>query len=85
MVFGIRPLREITEKDVRALVNAEMAEHLQLEYKSVRYEDNDRSRREFLQDICMLANAAGGVLLVGLPELRGEDGHPSLGLSMASY
>ena len=77
MIFGNRILREVTERDVRALVNARMAEHLQLEYKSARYEDNDRGSREFLQDICMFANAAGGVLLLGVHELRGEDGQPS--------
>lgn len=77
MIFGNRPLREINEGDIRALVNAGMAEHLQLEYKSVRYDEGDRGRRDFLQDVCMFANAAGGVLLIGVPELRGADEQPS--------
>jgi predicted HTH transcriptional regulator len=54
-----------------------MREHLQLEYKSSSYEQNENGRREFLQDICMFANAAGGVLLIGVTESRGDDGQPS--------
>jgi hypothetical protein len=77
MIFGDRPLREITEREVRALVDAMMAEHLQLEYKSDRYDQNERGQRESLLDTCMFANAAGGVLLIGITESRGEDNQPS--------
>jgi Putative DNA-binding domain len=77
MIFGNRPLREITEQDIRALVNAGMAEHLHLEYKGSQYENSDNGRREFLQDICMFANADGGVLLIGVPEGRSEDNSSS--------
>jgi len=77
MLFGNRPLRQVTERDVRDLLAAGMREHLQLEYKSTSYEQNDTGRREFLQDICMFANAAGGVLLIGVTESRGDDGQPS--------
>jgi hypothetical protein len=77
MVFGNRPLREITEAELRTLLNSGMAEHLQLEYKSTRYGTADGDRREFLKDICMFANATGGLLLIGVPEMRGDDGNPS--------
>jgi Putative DNA-binding domain len=77
MIFGNRPLRDITEIDIRALLESGMAEHVQLEYKSELYPTNDQGRREFLKDICMFANATGGVLLLGVSELRGEDGNPS--------
>lgn len=76
MIFGNRPLREVTESDIRALVKSEMAEHLQLEYKSAGYERTEAGNREFLQDICQFANAAGGVLLIGVSELSGKDGFP---------
>ena len=49
-----------------------LEEHLQLEYKSALYEDNDRGNREFLQDICMFANSSGGILLLGVSERRDE-------------
>jgi hypothetical protein len=44
-----RRLRDITEADVRQLVNAELEEHLQLEYKSALYENHERGHKEFLQ------------------------------------
>ena len=60
MLWEGRSLRDIRELDIRRLVESGLEEHLQLEYKSVLYDDSDRGRREFLLDICMFANAAGG-------------------------
>jgi hypothetical protein len=77
MLWEARPLRDIREIDVRRLLESRLEEHLQLEYKSALYEDNDRGRREFLLDICMFANASGGILLLGVPELRDEQGQPT--------
>jgi hypothetical protein len=71
-----RRLRDITEADVRQLVNSGLEEHLQLEYKSALYADNDQGNRESLQDICMFANAGGGILLIGVSELR-ENNQPT--------
>ena len=48
-----------------------LEEHLQLEYKRELYEDNDAGRREFVLDVGMFANTAGGVLLIGIPEAQG--------------
>jgi predicted HTH transcriptional regulator len=77
MIFGDRPLRQVTEEDIRELVVSGMAEHLQLEYKSAAYERTGEGQREFLKDICMFANAIGGVLIIGVSEIRGDDGKPS--------
>jgi hypothetical protein len=77
MLWEGRPLRDIREADVRALVASGLEEHLQLEYKSALYDDNDRGRTEFLLDICMFANAIGGILLLGIPERRDGDGQPT--------
>lgn len=77
MLWEGRSLREIGEADVRTLLDTQLGEHLQLEYKSALYEDNDRGNREFLQDICMLANTAGGTLLIGVSERRDERGQPT--------
>lgn len=52
MLWEGRPLRDIREIDVRRLLESGLEEHLQLEYKSTLYEDNDRGRREFLLDVC---------------------------------
>jgi hypothetical protein len=75
MLWEGRPLRDIRDADVRRLVESGLEEHLQLDYKSVLYDGNDEGRREFLQDICMFANAEGGILLIGIPERRDEEGH----------
>ena len=77
MLWEGRPLRNIREIDVRRLLESGLEEHLQLEYKSALYEDNDRGRREFLLDFCMFANASGGILLIGVPERRDEQGQPT--------
>jgi hypothetical protein len=77
MLWEGRPLRGLREADVRRIVDAGLAEHLQLEYKSALYDDGDRDRREFLLDICMFANAAGGILLIGVPERRDDNARPT--------
>jgi Putative DNA-binding domain len=74
MLWEGRPLREIREADLRRLVDSGLEEHLQLEYKSELYGDSDQGRREFLLDICMFANAEGGILLIGVPERRDQEG-----------
>jgi Putative DNA-binding domain len=77
MLWEGKALREITEADIRRLVDAGLEEHLQLEYKSQVYGNNDASRKEFLLDVCMFANSAGGVLLIGVPERRDDSGQPT--------
>jgi hypothetical protein len=77
MLWESKPLRDIREADVRRLVESGLEEHLQLEYKSALYDDSDRGRSEFLLDICMFANAEGGILLIGVPERRDGEGQPT--------
>ena len=77
MLWDGRPLRDIREADVRALVESGLEEHLQLEYKSELYDDSDRGRKEFLLDVCMFANTAGGILLLGVTERRDQQRQPT--------
>jgi schlafen family protein len=77
MLWEGRQLRDIREADVRHLVETGLEEHLQLEYKGELYGENQHSRREFLLDVCMFANAAGGILLMGIPERRDGNGRPT--------
>jgi Schlafen, AlbA_2 len=70
-------LRDVTEADIQQLVNSGLEEHLQLEYKSALYDGNDQGSRESLQDICMFANAGGGILLIGVTELRDGNNQPT--------
>lgn len=77
MLWEGRPLREIIEADIHRLVDAGLEEHLQLEYKSQLYSNNDNGRKELLLDVCMFANSAGGILLIGVPERRDEGNQPT--------
>lgn len=77
MQWEARPLRDIRAEDIRVLVASGLEEHLQLEYKSTLYGNSDGERREFLLDVCMFANANGGILLLGIPERRDENGQPT--------
>jgi hypothetical protein len=72
-----RRLRDITEADIRQLVGSGLQEHLQLEYKSALYGNSHHDTRESLLDICMFANAAGGILLIGVPERRDAQNQPT--------
>lgn len=72
-----RRLRDITEADLRQVIDAGLEEHLQLEYKSALYDASDRGSRESLLDICMFANAGGGILLLGISEQRDAGGQPT--------
>jgi hypothetical protein len=69
-----KPLREWTEADVVALVRSGRIEGPTLEYKASLYDTNDRGSREFLLDICSMANSNGGLLLIGVAEQRDENG-----------
>jgi hypothetical protein len=77
MLWEGKPLRDVRDTDIHRLVESRLEEHLQLEYKGALYEDNDRGRRECLLDICMFANAAGGIMLIGVPERRDGEGQPT--------
>jgi hypothetical protein len=72
-----RQLRDISEADIRQVVNSGLREHLQLEFKGELYGQGHRDARESLLDICMFANAAGGILLIGVPERRDVQGQPT--------
>lgn len=72
-----RRLRDITEADLRQIIDAQLEEHLQLEYKSALYENNHQGSKESLLDICMFANAGGGILLLGISERRDAGGQPT--------
>ena len=77
MNFDGKPLRELTETNLRQCIDSGVAEHLYLDYKEQLYDNGHGGRRDFLLDVCMFANAQGGILLIGVPELRDEKGKPT--------
>lgn len=80
-----KPLREIIEADLQALIDAQVGERKTIEYKQSlpRYDDKEKEKvngksvieekKEFLADVSALANTAGGYLIFGVKE---QDGLP---------
>jgi len=62
-------LDELAEVDLRALVTAAAREGTGLEFKREMYQRRDPERtREMLRDVASMANADGGVLIIGMEE-----------------
>jgi|SRR5215216_115598 len=62
MVLRSVNIDSITEKDLRSLVDNEVAELRVIEYKRELPGTTDSHRKEFLSDVCSFANANGGDL-----------------------
>jgi len=70
MIWEGKRLRDITEADVRQILESGVEEHKHLDYKAELYAKNDAGQKDFLIDVCSFANAEGGILLLGVPETR---------------
>jgi predicted HTH transcriptional regulator len=70
MIWEDKRLSDVTEIDLRTLLESGMEEHKHLDYKADLYPNNDAGQKDFLIDVCAFANAEGGILLIGVPELR---------------
>src|SRR5574337_684787 len=65
-----KPLEEISEADLQALIDNGVRESQTLEYKREVYGRGDEEVREMLRDISSIANAFGGDMLIGVEEDR---------------
>lgn len=63
-----RPLHDITEEDLQALVNRGQPEGRRLDFKAALPGGSDSDVREFLADITSFANSDGGDILFGVAE-----------------
>ena len=71
MTLFDKPIGDISEDDLQALVNGQDLEQKTLEYKSKLAIGTDGERKEFLCDVSSFANAVGGCLVYGITESRG--------------
>jgi len=71
------PFASVGAADIIDAVAAGLSENLRLDYKREPYAGNDDGRKELLRDICMFANASGGMLIIGVDEVRDEEGKPT--------
>jgi hypothetical protein len=78
MIWEGKGLSEVTEPDLRKILESGIEEHKHLDYKAELYATNDAGQKDFLIDVCAFANAEGGILLIGIPEMRDpKNGQPS--------
>jgi hypothetical protein len=70
MIWEGKRLRDVTETDLRQVLESGVEEHKHLDYKAELYPKNDAGQKDFLIDVCAFANAEGGILLLGVPETR---------------
>jgi predicted HTH transcriptional regulator len=70
-----KKIDDITEDDLSMLVQNEITERRNFEYKAGLSLNTDKERIEFLADVSSLANTSGGDLYIGIVEDR-EKGIP---------
>ncbi len=70
MIFD-KTLGSITEPDIQALIDAQVAEQKTLEYKRILPDGSNSEKKEFLADVSSFANTAGGYILYGVEEQAG--------------
>lgn len=66
-----RPIDQITGSDIEGLVVNAMREGLRLDYKQCAIGNSDADKREFVRDVCALANGDGGDIILGVREEEG--------------
>lgn len=65
----MRPLQEWDETDLQKLIDDQLQESLQLDYKqSAALAMNDKCRAEIAKDVSAFANSAGGRIIYGIAE-----------------
>lgn len=77
-----KPLNEITETDLSALVESKRAEGKRMDYKLALPGGNDKDSKEFLADVTSFANTDGGDLIIGI---RDDDGIAAEIVGIASH
>lgn len=66
-------LNDLAPSHIQALIDSEVPESLMLEYKQQLPTRQTDETREFVYDIAAMANSAGGHIVYGITDRRGED------------
>jgi Putative DNA-binding domain len=75
MLFN-KPLAEVEESDLQMLLDNNIREGREVEYKGVLTIHTDEQKLEFLYDVSSFANASGGYLFYGIKESKEDAGKP---------
>src|ERR1700730_22774 len=65
------PLDAISEADLQRLIQDQVAEKRDIDYKRDTYGNRDQDYAEFLADVSSFANTAGGEVVIGMTEQAG--------------
>jgi len=79
-----RPIDEIAEADLQALIDNAVSERKTLEYKRQLPGTSDAARKEFLADVSSFANASGGDIVYGIAERSGVPVPPLEGMAITN-
>lgn len=66
-----KPISQLTEEDIKTLVDNHERESSILEYKQEIY-GTDHEKKEISKDVSAMANAEGGYLIIGIQETDGQ-------------
>ena len=69
-----RPFDEISKADIELLIENEISERKDLEYKRDLPGGRGQDKIEFLADVSSFANCSGGYIIYGLGDKQGDDG-----------
>jgi len=64
-----------TVEDLRSLIDNEIEESTELEYKSTFAMENPKWKEELAKDVSAMANSNGGTIIYGVREKEGGNGH----------
>jgi len=67
-----KELEQITEADLKELIASRIEERRDLDYKLMLPADSDKGGKDFVADVSSFANTAGGHLIYGMREEKGE-------------
>ena len=71
MLINGKLYSNISETDLQSLVEDQVAEGKNIEYKSALPNNSDRDKKEFLADISSFSNSSGGYIFFGINEKNG--------------
>ncbi len=71
-----KPIEELTESDVRGLIESRFSERRYIDYKRTLPDiKTDKAKSDFLDDVSAFANAGGGCIVYGIGEREGVPTH----------
>ena len=73
MLWDTISMEDLNESHLLGLVDNQVREGTNLDYKKEKIGSQDLEKKEFLRDICSLVTAGGGHLVVGIQEGEGNE------------